>query len=285
MVFIDTHCHLDAAEFSGTQSQLINAAQAQQVTRIVVPSIAANNFAAVRQLSERHACCAAAYGIHPLYVGSASDDDLRTLREFLCDGTAVAVGEIGLDFYVATVDVTRQQLFFREQLKLAHEFDLPVLLHVRKAVDAVLQGLRLHPVRGGIAHAFNGSRQQADALIKLGFKLGFGGAMTHTRALHLRELAATLPLESIVLETDAPDMPPDFLARGEPNGQARFPHPNPPPQAGEGTSDLLRKNLINMPAYLPRIAQTLADLRGISLAEIAAATTHNARSVLPKLPH
>ena len=283
MHFIDTHCHLDAAEFGGTSSQLISDALAQQVTTIVVPSVAASNFAAVRALAQQHKNCAAAYGIHPLYVGQAHADDLHTLREFLREGNAVAVGEIGLDFYVANVDATQQQFFFREQLKLAREFDLPVLLHVRKAVDAVLQSLRLHPVQGGIAHAFNGSRQQADALIKLGFKLGFGGAMTHSRALHLRELAATLPLESIVLETDAPDMPPAFLARGEPNGQARFLHPNPPPQEGEGTSDLLRKNLINMPANLPRIAQTLAELRGISLAEIAAATTHNALRVLPLL--
>jgi len=160
-----------------------------------------------------------------------------------------------LDFYVENFDAAQQQFYFCEQLKLAREFDLPVLLHVRKAVDAVLQNLRRHPVQGGIAHAFNGSRQQADALIKLGFKLGFGGAMTHNRALRIRELAATLPLESIVLETDAPDMPPDFLARG----------------------------VANTPANLPRIAQTLADLRGISLAEIAAATTHNALRVLPLL--
>jgi TatD DNase family protein len=255
MPFIDTHCHLDAAEFSGTPSQFISDALAQQVTIIVVPSVAASNFAAVRALAYQHPTCAAAYGIHPLYVASAKHDDLYTLREFLRGGSAVAVGEIGLDFYVANVDAAQQQFFFREQLKLAREFDLPVLLHVRKAVDAVLQSLRLHPVQGGIAHAFNGSRQQADTLIKLGFKLGFGGAMTHSRALRICELAATLPLQSIVLETDAPDMPPAFLARGA----------------------------FNTPANLPRIAQTLADLRGISLAEIAEVTTHNALDVLSLL--
>jgi TatD DNase family protein len=255
MHFIDTHCHLDAAKFDGTSSQLISDALTQQVTTIVVPSVVARNFAAVRALTQQHASCAPAYGIHPLYVAQSTTDDLHTLREFLRNAEAVAVGEIGLDFYVANVDAAQQQFFLREQLKLAREFDLPVLLHVRKAVDAVLQNLRQNQVRGGIAHAFNGSRQQADALIKLGFKLGFGGAMTHSRALHLRELAATLPLDSIVLETDAPDMLPDFLARG----------------------------VANTPANLHRIAQTLADLRGISLAEIAEATTHNALQVLPLL--
>ncbi|MDH2917591.1 MAG: TatD family hydrolase [Sideroxydans sp.] len=255
MFFIDTHCHLDAAEFGGTQFQLISDALTQQVTTIVVPSVAAHNFAAVRALAQQHATCAAAYGIHPLYVAQATHDDLHTLRAFLREGEAVAVGEIGLDFYVANVDAAQQQFFFAEQLKLAREFDLPVLLHVRKAVDAVLQNLRQHKVRGGIAHAFNGSRSQADALIKLGFKLGFGGAMTHNRALRIRELAATLPLDSIVLETDAPDMPPAFLVRGE----------------------------ANKPEYLPRIAQTLAALRGISLEQVAEATTHNALSVLALL--
>lgn len=255
MQFIDTHCHLDAAEFCGTQTALLHAAQRQDVTTIVVPSVAANNFTAVRALAQQHKNCAAAYGIHPLYVASATHHDLLTLRDFLRDGDAVAVGEIGLDFFVANFDAAQQQFFFAEQLKLAREFDLPVLLHVRKAVDAVLQNLRLHPVCGGIAHAFNGSRSQADALIKLGFKLGFGGAMTHNRALRIRELATTLPLDSLVLETDAPDMPPAFLARGE----------------------------ANTPENLARIAQTLADLRGIPLAEIAELTTFNALQVLPLL--
>ena len=175
------------------------------------------------------------------------------LREYVQRESAVAVGEIGLDFFVPDYDQARQEYFFSEQLKLAQEFDLPVLLHVRRAQDTVLKHLRRIKVRGGIAHAFNGSRQQADEFIKLGFKLGFGGAMTHSRALRIRELAASLPLESIVLETDAPDIPPDFLARGRPNE----------------------------PKYLPRIAETLAMLRGISLHEVATATTRNTAHVLP----
>jgi TatD DNase family protein len=165
----------------------------------------------------------------------------------------VAIGEIGLDFFIENFDQSQQEYFFVEQLKLAQEFDLPVLLHVRHAQDIVLKHLRRIKVRGGIAHAFNGSRQQADEFIKLGFKLGFGGAMTYPRALRIRELAATLPLDSIVLETDAPDIPPDFLERGQPNE----------------------------PQYLPRIAQTLAALRNMPLEDLAAAATRNALSVLP----
>jgi len=251
-MFIDTHCHLDATEFEESQPSVILNAQTVGVNRIVVPSISRSNFESVRELCNRYPNCAPAYGIHPMYVGDAMPNDLEVLREYIKQYQPVAIGEIGLDFFIKHYDQALQEHFFIEQLKLAREFDLPVLLHLRRAQDGVLKCLRQHKVRGGIAHAFNGSRQQADEFIKLGFKLGFGGAMTYSRATKLRELAATLPLESIVLETDAPDIPPEFLERGLPNE----------------------------PKYLPRIAQTLVELRGLSLEEVARVTTENALSVL-----
>jgi TatD DNase family protein len=254
-MFIDTHCHLDAEEFSDSQADIVHEAQAVGVTRIVVPSVALANFDIVRALCEQHPNCAPAYGIHPMYTDTAMPDDLLVLRDYLQQHRPIAVGEIGLDFFINHYDQARQEFFFVEQLKLAREFDLPVLLHIRKATDTILKHLRQHKVRGGIAHAFNGSRQQADEFIKLGFKLGFGGAMTYSRATKLRELAATLPLECIVLETDAPDIAPDFLERGLPNE----------------------------PKYLPRIAQTLATIRNMSLQDITQITTTNAHSVLPAL--
>jgi TatD DNase family protein len=254
-MLIDTHCHLDATEFEAAQASVIRNAQAAGVSRIVVPSVSRSNFEAVRELCKQYPICAPAYGIHPMVAGNATPNDLEVLHEYLKHHQAIAVGEIGLDFFIPHYDQARQEHFFIEQLELAREFDLPVLLHLRRAQDTVLKYLRLHKARGGIAHAFNGSRQQADEFIKLGFKLGFGGAMTYPRATKLRELAATLPLESIVLETDAPDIPPEFLERGLPNE----------------------------PQYLPRIAQTLAELRGLSLEEVARATTVNALSVLPGL--
>ena len=255
MNFIDTHCHLDAAEFGGMQGELVRAAAAAGVSRIVIPAVARANFDDVRALCERFPSCAPAYGIHPMYVDDATPDDLSVLRDYLAQPATVAVGELGLDFFVDHYDRARQEYFFVEQLKLAQQYDLPVLLHIRRAADVILKHLRQHKVRHGIAHAFSGSRQQADEFIKLGFKLGFGGAMTYARATRLRELAATLPLDSIVLETDAPDIPPDFLERGAPN----------------------------KPEYLPRIAQTLATLRGLSIEEIARITSGNVSSVLPKL--
>jgi len=254
-MFIDTHCHLDASEFNGTQPELVLAAKQVGVNGIVVPSVTRANFDIVKQMYAQHTGCAPAYGIHPMYTDTAHPDDLIALRDYLSLPDTIAVGEIGLDFFIDHYDRACQEHFFVAQLKLAVEFDLPVLLHIRRAQDTILKHLRQHKVRCGVAHAFNGSRQQADEFIKLGFKLGFGGAMTYSRATRLRELAATLPLESIVLETDAPDIPPDFLERGQPN----------------------------KPEYLPRIAQTLAQLRGLETEEIANATTQNVLSVLPKL--
>ena len=220
--WVDTHCHLDAAEFDADRQGVVAMARAAGVTTVVVPSVESGNFPAVARLCRDTPGCLPAYGIHPLYVDRANEAHLPALREFLQDNAAVAVGEIGLDFFVQPCDPLRQEHFLVEQLKIARDLQLPVLLHVRRAVDAVLKQLRRIPVVGGIAHAFNGSRVQAEQFMAMGFKLGFGGACTFDRATRLRELARTLPLESIVVETDAPDIPPAWLA-GKRNQPAELP--------------------------------------------------------------
>ncbi len=253
-VLIDTHCHLDAAEFDADRPAVADRAGRAHVARIVVPAVERANFGAVAAICREYPACVPAYGIHPIYVDRARDEDLVALERALDDEAPVAVGEIGLDFFVQPRDEARQVRWFADQLQIARRRELPVLLHVRRAVDAVLRELRRVRVPGGIAHAFNGSRQQADEFIRLGFRLGFGGAMTFDRATRLRELAATLPLSAIVLETDAPDIPPAWIGRGR-----------------------------NEPAELPRIAAVLAELRGIPVEEVVAATGANARAVLPAL--
>lgn len=251
---VDTHCHLDAIEFEGERDEVILRAHSSGVGIMVVPAVEHANLAAVARLCEQYSSCVPAYGIHPLYAGRAQPEDLLVVRDYLHRSETVAVGEIGLDFFVDSPDVACQEFYFREQLKMARDLGLPVILHVRRAVDAILKHLRAIGVSGGIAHAFNGSTQQAGMLIDLNIKLGFGGAMTYDRALRIRELARILPLESIVLETDAPDIPPSWLGRG-----------------------------CNAPAELPRIAQVLADLRGLSLKQVIEATTRNALEALPKM--
>ena len=253
-MLVDTHCHLDAAEFAADRDAVHAAALAAGVGRIIVPAVTVDNCQAVKRTCQRYSGCRPAYGIHPLYVGQAVPEDLARLRRLLQQERPLAVGEIGLDFHVPDADIERQEFFYLEQLKLAREFDLPVLLHVRRAVDAILKGLRRIRVRGGIAHAFNGSRQQADELIKLGFKLGFGGTLTYPGSKRIRQLAAELPLTAIVLETDAPDIPPAWLASGR-----------------------------NSPDQLPRMAQELAGLRGIDGAELQVALLKNCCNLFPDL--
>ena len=271
-MWIDTHCHLDAAEFAPDRLAVRKAAGALGVSQCLIPAVEVANFAAVRACAQTMGD-SYALGIHPLYVPAAQDDDLDLLDEALTlykdDPHLVAVGEIGLDFFVPALTEPlmreRQEFFYVEQLKLARKHGLPVVLHVRRSADRLLKGLRQVAVMGGIAHAFNGSEIQAKAFMGLGFALGFGGALTFERATQLRRLAVQLPLEALVLETDAPDIPPQWLYR---TAQAR--------------ADGLAQGR-NAPDQLPHIAAILAQLRGMSAADLALATTGNAFRVVPRL--
>ena len=252
-MLIDTHCHLDAAEFDSDRNQVMTRSIACGVGGIVIPAVSRNNFAAVTSLCQSTDYLFPAYGIHPLYVDQAQEDDLAVLRSLL-PGKAVAIGEIGLDYFVEPRNETRQLEFFIHQLEIAKEYELPVILHVRRAIDPILRELRRIKLVGGIAHAFNGSQQQAEAFIKMGFVLGFGGAMTYEKARHIRRLAVEVPLESIVLETDAPDIPPEWKWKQR-----------------------------NEPGELRGIAEVLAKLRNQSLEEIISVTGSNALRILPGL--
>ncbi|WP_394791859.1 TatD family hydrolase [Rhodoferax sp.] len=278
-MWIDTHCHLDAPEFGENHALALDLraqAATKNVAMCVLQGVMVANFDTVRLLAH-HTRDAYALGIHPLFVPRAQDGDLelldQALAEYRDDPRLVAVGEIGLDLFVPALlepaMLARQQHFYRAQLKLAKKYSLPVILHVRRSADQVLKQLRAVAGPGGhwlgIAHAFNGSPQQAQAFLDLGLKLGFGGAMTFEAANQLRRLAASLPLEALVLETDAPDIPPHWLyttaaqrAAGQPQG-------------------------VNSPAELPRIGAVLAGLRGVPVEDVATATTRNALQALPRL--
>lgn len=270
-MWIDTHCHLDAPEFEPDRADVVARAVAAGVHQIVLPAVNVNNLATVRELAHRHGLTYA-MGIHPLCVDQADDGDLARLDAELQrhrgDPRLVAVGEIGIDHFVPGLSRERQVHFYAEQLALARRHALPVLLHVRRSADTLLKHLRGQAGSiTGIAHAFNGSTQQAQAFVELGFKLGFGGAMTFDRALQIRRLARALPADAIVIETDAPDIPPHWLYRTAAMRKA------------DGNPAQAR----NEPAQLPRIAAELAALRGLRVEALAAQTSANARAALPRL--
>jgi TatD DNase family protein len=261
-MWIDTHCHLDAHEFGADALGVARRAGQAGVSMIVIPAVERGNFGTVAELARAASNASYALGIHPICVPNARDEDLVALREAVAaaldDPNFVAIGEIGLDFFIPMLCEPamreKQERFFREQLRIARDFDLPVLTHVRRSQDQVLKHLRQIRPPAGIAHAFNGSFQQAQNFIDLGFHLGFGGAMTFTRALQIRRLATELPLESLVLETDAPDISPVWV------------HP-----------------ARNSPEHLPAIGAALAGLRGVSECDIQAAARRNAIAAIPRL--
>jgi TatD DNase family protein len=265
--WIDTHCHLDAMEFTSDRAEVRDRARAAGVGHCVLPAVEVANFAAVHDLAHRHGD-SYALGIHPLATVRAEAEDLELLDGVLAgaaqDPRLVAVGEIGLDYFAPGLDRDWQEHFYREQLILAQRHGLPVILHVRKSADQLLKQLRQIRVTG-IAHAFNGSQQQADEFVDLGFKLGFGGTLTYDRSLQIRRLVVALPASAIVLETDSPDIPPHWLYRTAEQRQSGLPQGR------------------NEPAELPSIARIVADLRGMDEDELASVTRRNAVEALPKL--
>lgn len=266
-MLIDTHCHLDAAEFDPDRDAVIERARRAGVRAIVIPAVERANFPTVRDLARSFDGGHYALGIHPIAVPRASENDLAHLEQCLemalDDRRFVGVGEIGLDCFLPALREPamreKQEFFFDAQLRLAKRFGLPVIVHVRRSQDEVLKYLRRHSGVTGIAHAFNGSFQQARQFTDLGFVLGFGGAMTFERSLQIRRLATQLPLEAIVLETDAPDIPPAWLGnRG-------------------GTRPR------NNPAEVAALGRCLAGLRAMSYEAVVETTGENARRALPRL--
>lgn len=264
-MLIDTHCHLDAAEFDADRHEVVAQAARAGVGRIVIPAVERSNFDTVRTLAHAMPGGHYALGIHPLYVRRAADADLRHLREAIeqamSDPRFVAIGEIGLDFFVKELASgparEKQEHFYRAQLDMAVEFGLPLLLHVRRSQDILLKYLRRLPRSpGGIAHAYNGSDQQTDAFIAHGFVLGVGGEMTYERSRQIRRHAQNRDLAHLVLETDSPDIPPAWLP-----------------------ADARR----NTPAQVLGVAQALAQLRQAPLEQVIEGTWNAARRVLPRL--
>ncbi len=257
MKLVDTHCHLDSAEFSEDLFHVIDTAKQAGIIKFIVPGIHPNHWKTLEQLDSRFPEIAIAPGTHPLFIENLSlSHTVQLLEQVIISTKAVAIGEIGLDFYHDQKNIAEQKAFFKAQLQLAISAKLPVLLHVRKAHDTILSLLRKQHYgqrgKGGIVHAFCGSMEQAKQYRQLGFCFGVGGVITYPRATKIRKIMANLPLQALVLETDAPDMP----LQGY-QGEANHPH------------------------QLVKIAGCLAELRQETTEIIAEYTTKNAKALFP----
>lgn len=253
-MLIDSHSHLDGSAFDPDRDAVIARAIAAGVSRQIVPAIDAAGWPKLRSVCAGDNGLFAAYGLHPMYLAGHRDEHLLELRQWIVREQPVAVGECGLDYFVEGLDPRAQLHFFEGQLRLAREFELPVIVHGRRAVDAVIAAIRRVGKLRGVVHSFSGSAEQARQLADIGFLLGLGGPVTYDRANRLRHLAATVPLEWLLLETDSPDQP-DADHRGQ----------------------------RNEPAHLPRVLETIAALRCVMPEEIAVATTQNAERLF-RLP-
>jgi TatD DNase family protein len=243
---IDSHSHFDVAQFDGDRADALARARAAGVRRQIVPAIDASGFARIRELCSREHGLYPAYGLHPMYLAEHRPKHLQQLKDWIERERPVAVGECGLDFFVVGLDPESQRTYFQQQLELAHEFDLPLILHARRAVDEVTAAIRRIGNLRGVVHSFSGSIEQAQQLWKLGFCIGLGGPLTYPRAHRLHGIVATMPLEFLLLETDSPDQP----LHGH-QGQR------------------------NEPALLADVCACVAELRGVECAKIAQATTRN----------
>ncbi|MDQ3494166.1 MAG: TatD family hydrolase [Pseudomonadota bacterium] len=246
-MLVDSHCHLDAEAFDADRAEVVSRARSAGVHRIVVPATHADGWLGLREICSKDGELHPAYGLHPMFLQQHAPAHLDSLREWIECERPVAIGECGLDYFVEGLDRDRQQRCFDGQLRLAREFDLPLIVHARRAVDAVIASIRKVGGLRGVVHSFSGSRQQAQQLWELGFLIGLGGPVTYERAQRLRRLAAVMPIDCLLLETDAPDQP-DAGIRGQ----------------------------RNEPARLAKVRDTVAVLRGETPEAIAAATTANA---------
>ena len=255
MQFIDSHTHLDFSDFDNDREDAIKRALKSGISHLIVSATTAKDWDKLANVVAKHQpLCHAAYGLHPMFMADHQTEHLETLSQYLKKSSVVAVGEIGLDYFILDKDdekAKKAQLnLFIAQLEIAVNLNLPVIIHARKSLDIVLREIRRFPQLRGSIHSFSGSLQQAEQLIERGFYLGFGGPITYTRATKLRKLVEVLPLEKLLLETDSPDQP-----------------------------DASHYGLRNEPAFIVKVAETIADLRKISVQEVAQVTSHNAQQL------
>ncbi len=249
-MYIDSHTHIDFPDFDQDLDRVLNDASYAGIEHIIVSATTAQRWGKIKKIVDKYPQCHAAYGLHPMFMSEHKGQYIDELTQWVETEKPVAIGEIGIDFFIENPDKEGQVTLFIEQLKIADAFTLPVIIHARKSLDIILKHLRQFPNVTGSIHSFSGSEQQAQQCIDLGFYLGFGGPITYSRATRLRKLVTQLPLDCMLIETDSPDQP-----------------------------DASHFSKRNEPAYLPNIATMIAELRGITVEEVAKITHFNAQSL------
>jgi TatD DNase family protein len=245
---IDAHSHFDDVSFDPDREQALQRAHGAGVFEQIIPAIKMSWWPRIKQLCQQTSGLYPSYGLHPMYIADHREEHLLTLREWIQKEQPIGIGECGLDFYIDDPHAQEQRYYFEQQLQIARELELPVIIHARRSVEEVINTLRRYPGLCGMLHSFSGSEEQAKRLIEMGFYLSFGGPITYHRAKRLHRLIQSLPLDAILLETDSPDQP-----ASQHRGQR------------------------NEPAYLPEILQTVARLRQQSAELIAEQTSANTR--------
>ena len=249
-MIIDSHCHIDFEAFDNDRQQVLDRAQKTGIEHIIVPGVSANTWPRIKTVCKQHKNLHACYGLHPYYIDQHTHDDLTLLKEWVIKEKSIAIGECGLDYFLKDLDKEKQMEFFEAQLDMAIENNLPVVIHSRKATEQVIQALKNRPGIRGMIHSYSGSYEQAMQLIELGFYLSFGGAITYDRATRLRDIAAKIPLDNLLIETDAPDQ-----------------------------ADLKHHKQRNEPAYIETVIDVLSDLRNESIETICKQTSHNCKQL------
>lgn len=246
-MIIDSHCHFDFDGFDENREQVLQRARDQGVNKIIVPGVKASSWHRVKAVCEQYTECVPCYGLHPYFIDEHRQQDIDELDRWLGEERPVAVGECGLDFYLQELDPDKQMEFFEAQLALAEKHDIPLVIHARKATEQVIQALRRYKNLRGMMHSYSGSLEQARQLIDINFYLSFGGAITYDRAKRLHRMIAELPLDHLLVETDAPDQP---------------------VQSHQGE--------INEPGYITEVVETLARLQTTTTSNIVESTRVNA---------
>lgn len=249
-MIIDSHCHIDFSEFDTDRAEVLHSASQSGINHIIVPGVMQKTWHRIQQCCNDYPQLHACYGLHPYFIDQHSEAGLQQLHQWIKQNSPVAVGECGLDFFLKNLDRDRQHYFFQQQLDIAVEHNLPVVIHARKSTEAVIDAIKQRPGLRGMIHSYSGSYEQAIKLIDLDFFVSFGGAITYEKSTRLRKIAQAIPLECILIETDAPDQP-----------------------VAQSTSKR------NEPACILHVINALAELHEVDSDEIAIQTSDNAKQL------